>query len=309
MKQILAIAGLAVIFAACNSKYEKAPSGLAYKIIKGSGGEKLKAGQIIKINGVVRLTPKDSIMFTTYGHLPEYLPIDTSVKKSYDFNEILPMASVGDSIVTVASVDSLVKKNLAQYSDLLKKGDQIQTSLKILKAFNNEQEKAADQEKEYEALKKNEIASIAAYLKKKGIKAEKTANGVFVEVKNAGQGAKAAAGQEVTVNYTGQLLEKGTKFDSNVDTTFGHVQPFKFVIGSGQTIRAWEEGFQYFGKGGKGTLYVPSLMAYGPPGKPPVIPAYAPLIFEVEVTDMNPAPAAIAPQMGQPNPGQQAPGQ
>jgi len=219
------------------------------------------------------------------------------------------MASVGDSIVTVASVDSLVKKNLAQYSDLLKKGDQIQTSLKILKAFNNEQEKAADQEKEYEALKKNEIASIAAYLKKKGIKAEKTANGVFVEVKNAGQGAKAAAGQEVTVNYTGQLLEKGTKFDSNVDTTFGHVQPFKFVIGSGQTIRAWEEGFQYFGKGGKGTLYVPSLMAYGPPGKPPVIPAYAPLIFEVEVTDMNPAPAAIAPQMGQPNPGQQAPGQ
>ena len=84
------------------------------------------------------------------------------------------------------------------------------------------------------------------------------------------------------------MLETGKKFDSNVDTTFGHAQPLQFVIGSGQTIRAWEEGFQFFGKGGKGTLYVPSLMGYGPPGKPPVIPAYAPLIFEVEVKCKNP---------------------
>ena len=300
MKQIFAIAGLALVFASCGSKFEKAPSGLTYKIIKGDGKEKLKAGQIIKINGIVRLTPKDSVMFTTYGHLPEYLPVDTSAKNSYDFNEILPLASVGDSIVTVAQVDSLVKKGFAQYSELLKKGDQIQTSLKILQVFNNEQDKAADQQKELDLQKQREIAQLESYLKKKGIKAEKTENGVFVAVTNPGQGVKGAPGQQVTVNYTGSLLENDKKFDSNVDTSFGHVQPFSFVIGSGQTIRAWEEGFQYFGKGGKGTIYVPSLMGYGPPGKPPVIPAYAPLIFEVEVTDVVPAPAQ--PQMSMMDP-------
>ncbi len=311
MKQILAIAGLALVFASCGSKFEKAPSGLAYKIIKGDGKEQLKAGQIIKINGIVKLTPKDSVMFTTYGHLPEYLPVDTSTKKSYDFNEILHLASVGDSIVTVADVDSLVKMGLAQYSELLKKGDKIQTSLKVLKAFNSEEEKAADQQKELDMEKQREIANLESYLKKKGIKAEKTENGVFVEVKNPGEGTKATAGQQLTVNYTGSLLENGKKFDSNVDTTFGHVQPFTFVIGSGQTIRAWEEGFQYFGKGGKGTIYVPSLMGYGPPGKPPVIPAYAPLVFEVEVKDMITAPPQPQANMmdprqqGQP---QQAPG-
>lgn len=310
MKQILAIAGLALVFASCNTKFEKAPSGLAYKIIKGDSKEKLKAGQIIKINGIVKLTPRDSVMFTTYGHLPEYLPVDTSTRKSYDFNEILALASVGDSIVTVAQVDSLVKMGLAQYSDVLKKGEQVQTSLKILKVFNNDQEKAADQQKELDLEKQRETAVLENYLKKKGIKAEKTANGVFVEVKNAGEGAKATPGQQLTVNYTGSLLETGVKFDSNVDTSFGHAQPYSFVIGAGQTIRAWEEGFQYFGKGGKGTIYVPSLMGYGPPGKPPVIPAYAPLIFEVEVKDMITAPAQpqmnmMDPRQGGGNPQQQ----
>ncbi len=309
MKQILAIAGLALVFASCNTKFEKAPSGLAYKIIKGDSKEKLKAGQIIKINGIVKLTPKDSVMFTTYGHLPEYLPVDTSATKSYDFNEILHLASVGDSVVTVAQVDSLVKMGMAQYSDLLKKGDQIQTSLKILKVFNNEQEKNDDQKKEMDLEKQREIAVIEAYLKKKGIKAEKTENGVFVEVKSAGDGPKATAGQQLTVDYTGSLLETGVKFDSNVDTTFKHVEPFSFVIGSGQTIRAWEEAFQFFGKGGKGTMYVPSLMAYGPPGKPPVIPAYAPLVFEVEVKDMVAAPADPQGGMMGGNPRQQAPPQ
>ncbi len=139
MKKFLAIAGLALVFASCNTKFEKAPSGLAYKIIKGDSKEKLKAGQIIKINGLVKITPGDSVMFTTYGHLPEYLPVDTTARNSYDFNEILSLASVGDSVVTVAEVDTLVKRGLAQYSEVLKKGDKIQTTLRILKAFNNDQ--------------------------------------------------------------------------------------------------------------------------------------------------------------------------
>ncbi len=104
-------------------------------------------------------------------------------------------------------------------------------------------------------------------------------------------------------------METGKKFDSNVDTSFGHAEPISLVIGSGQTIRGWEEGLQLFGKGGKGTLYIPSLMGYGPPGKPPVIPAYAPLVFDVEVKDVSAAPPP-QPQMNMqmPNQPNQAPG-
>ncbi|WP_207494022.1 FKBP-type peptidyl-prolyl cis-trans isomerase [Aridibaculum aurantiacum] len=298
MKKILAFAALAIAMASCNTSYEKTETGLAYKIIKDGKGEKLKHGQIIKINGMVKISPKDSTLFTTYGSMPVYLKIDTTQKKSHDFNEVLKFASVGDSLVTVAQVDTLVKLGLAQYNDVLKKGQQMTTTLRILKVIANEQEQVADQQKEMESFKQREIAQLEAYLKKNNIKAERTENGVFVEIKEKGQGATATAGNEISVNYTGSLVENGKKFDSNVDTTFGHTDPIKFVLGQGRVIRGWEEGLQKFAKGGKGTLYIPSLLAYGPPGQAPEIPPYAALKFEVEVLDINTNPA---PQQQDPN--------
>jgi FKBP-type peptidyl-prolyl cis-trans isomerase len=100
-------------------------------------------------------------------------------------------------------------------------------------------------------------------------------------------------------------MENGKVFDTNMDTSFGHIEPFSFVPGSGQTIRAWEEAFQFFGKGGKGTIYVPSLLAYGPAGQQGVIPPYANLIFQVEVTNVNDAPKQQPQQMVPGDPRQQ----
>jgi FKBP-type peptidyl-prolyl cis-trans isomerase len=61
-----------------------------------------------------------------------------------------------------------------------------------------------------------------------------------------------------------------------------------------------EEGIRSFGKGGKGKIFIPAIMGYGPGGQPPVIPQWANLIFDVEVIDMMatpPPPPASAPQM------------
>ena len=289
---MLAIAGLAVIMASCNTNYEKTPSGLAYKIIKGDGKQKLKFGDIVKINATIKISPRDSVIFSTGNHLPEYVPVDTSTRQSHDFNEVLKLCSVGDSLIVVSQVDTLVKRNMAQYNGMLKRGDQIVTSMRILKAFSNRDEQAKDQQAEVEKEKNREAADLANYLKKKGIKAEKTQNGVYVELLNANAGEKPANGKQVTVNYRGSLLDNGKVFDSNMDTSFHHVQPFSFVLGAGQTIRGWEEGLLLIGKGGKGNIYIPSLLGYGPPGAPPAIPGYAPLKFEVEVTNIADAPQA-----------------
>ncbi len=294
MKKILAFAAMAIVMASCNSKYEKTETGLAYKIFKGDKSEKLQPGQIVKINGMVRLSPKDSVLFTTYGRMPVYITVDTSAKKSHDFNEVIRLVGVGDSLVVVQQVDTLVKLGLAQYNEILKKGQQLTTTLKIIQVMKNQEDQAADQQKELEKYKAREVADLDAYLKKKNIKAEKTENGVFVAVANAGDTAKASAGQEVSVKYTGSLLETGKAFDSNIDTAFGHAEPFKMIIGAGRTIRGWEEGLQKFGKGGKGTLYIPSLMGYGPPGQGGTIPPYSALKFDVEVVDINVNP--VQPQ-------------
>src|SRR5207248_248709 len=108
------------------------------------------------------------------------------------------------------------------------------------------------------------------------INAQQTPNGVFVEIKDAGAEPKATAGKIVSVNYTGTLISTGKKFDSNVDPSFNHVEPFTFPVGRGQVIPGWDEGLTMFGKGGKGTLFIPAMLAYGPRGSG-IIPPFAAL--------------------------------
>ena len=93
-----------------------------------------------------------------------------------------------------------------------------------------------------------------------------------------GSGASPQPGQEVTVHYTGTLVD-GTKFDSSVDRG----QPYTFPIGLGRVIRGWDEGVMSMKIGGKRRLIVPPHLGYGARGRGPVIPPNATLIFEVEL--------------------------
>lgn len=93
-----------------------------------------------------------------------------------------------------------------------------------------------------------------------------------------GDGAEAVAGKMVSVHYTGWLTD-GTKFDSSVDRG----QPFQFALGAGQVIPGWDQGVAGMKVGGKRKLTIPSDLAYGDAGSPPVIPGGATLVFEVEL--------------------------
>jgi len=96
----------------------------------------------------------------------------------------------------------------------------------------------------------------------------------------AGEGAK--NGDNVTVHYTGTLID-GTKFDSSVDRG----QPFTFNLGSGQVIQGWEQGILGMKVGEKRKLTIPSEMGYGERGAGNIIPPNATLIFDVEMIGIN----------------------
>jgi FKBP-type peptidyl-prolyl cis-trans isomerase len=96
-----------------------------------------------------------------------------------------------------------------------------------------------------------------------------------------GTGAAAKVGDTVVVHYTGKLTN-GKVFDSSRGS-----QPFTFVLGDGQVIRGWDEGLVGMKKGGKRTLRIPPSMGYGEQGSPPVIPANATLIFDVELVSIE----------------------
>jgi len=104
-----------------------------------------------------------------------------------------------------------------------------------------------------------------------------------------GDGATAAAGQNVTVHYTGWLYDaaaadhKGAKFDSSRDRG----DPFVFPLGAGRVIKGWDEGVAGMQVGGQRTLTIPPEMGYGARGAGSVIPPNATLVFDVELLGVN----------------------
>ncbi len=93
-------------------------------------------------------------------------------------------------------------------------------------------------------------------------------------------------GDVLTMNYTGRL-ENGTVFDSNVDPRFGHVEPFKFILGAGQVIAGWDEGLVGMKIGEKKTLVIPPEKAYGQRAIGDIIPANSTLVFDVELVGIE----------------------
>ncbi len=283
-----------VLLASCN-QYQKTPSGFAYKITKGKGTEKLKQGQFVKFNVEFRIPPKDSVFNTSYGHIPGYLVVDTTRVSKHSFLEILPMLTAGDKVDFVLNVDTLKKMGALEYNNYFHQRDLIKGKLEILAVFTSQDAANADVQKEVEIEKQNEVKDLKAYVAKLGIKTQATASGALVEVVTPGDAQKADSGKQVKVMYKGTLTN-GKQFDSNMDKNGPNNQPLNVNIGSnggpGTVVKGLDEGLRVFGKGGKGRVFIPAMLAYGQNGQPPVIPAYANLVFEVEVIDVATPPAA-----------------
>lgn len=110
-----------------------------------------------------------------------------------------------------------------------------------------------------------------------------TSTGLEYEDLVPGDGAEAAAGNYVTVHYTGWLQNAdgtpGKKFDSSKDRN----DPFQFSLGAGQVIKGWDQGVQGMKVGGTRRLIIPAALGYGARGAGGVIPPNATLIFDVEL--------------------------
>lgn len=131
--------------------------------------------------------------------------------------------------------------------------------------------------------KTSEIKSVgekflAENLKKDNVKS--TESGLQYIVEKEGTGASPSATDEVTVHYTGRLLD-GTVFDSSVSRG----EPATFPLN--RVIPGWTEGLQLMKEGGKNVFFIPSDLAYGAQGVPNAIPPHSTLIFEVELIKVN----------------------
>jgi FKBP-type peptidyl-prolyl cis-trans isomerase FklB len=127
---------------------------------------------------------------------------------------------------------------------------------------------------------------LAENANKPGIKV--TESGLQYEVLKAGSGAKPTVSSQVTVHYTGSLID-GTVFESSVESG----QPASF--GVTQVIKGWTEALLLMPKGSKYKLYIPQELAYGANPRPGQIKPYMALIFEIELLEITDGPVAGMP--------------
>lgn len=100
-----------------------------------------------------------------------------------------------------------------------------------------------------------------------------------IEEIEKGSGATAKAGDEVTVQYVGVGYDSEEEFDSS----WSRNEPFTFGLGAGQVIPGWDQGVEGMKVGGRRELIIPSDLAYGPAGSPPVIGPNETLIFVIDL--------------------------
>mgnify|MGYP001055038255 CR=1 FL=1 len=94
---------------------------------------------------------------------------------------------------------------------------------------------------------------------------------------------RSAAGDTVSVHYTGTLYKDGSKFDSSRDRN----SPFSVTLGKRQVIAGWEEGLLNMCEGERRKLIIPSGKGYGASGSGARIPGGATLVFEGELLEIK----------------------
>ncbi len=277
----MAVAGL-LLFGCQNSEFQATEDGYEYKYIKKGKGAFPNQGEIASYN-MKYVDEKDTVLFETTSDMPAYVPYD-----SMQWNNAGPlykafgMIREGDSILIKVPTKTLFAESFraAVPPNLDPEGF---ITFQIGAGLNKTME-----EMEAESMARSEqqldkdIEIIDQYLSENNIEAQSTKSGLRYVIDVEGNGASPQTGDNVTVNYTGMLLD-GTQFDSSFDRN----EPFTFAIGIQQVIMGWDEGVALLKEGGKGTLYIPSPMAYGERGAGGLIPPHSVLKFDVELIKIN----------------------
>jgi peptidylprolyl isomerase len=95
-----------------------------------------------------------------------------------------------------------------------------------------------------------------------------------------GDGPAVAKGQELVVQYLGQIWASGNEFDSS----WKRGQPTAFTVGAGQLIQAWDDGLVGVPVGSRVLIVAPPDSAYGAAGQPSAgIAGTDTLVFVVDV--------------------------
>ena len=291
-----------LLFGACKNsasgdfETDKA-TGVQYRFIKhNESGAKPAAGDYATVEMLFK-NDKDSICFTTAGMRKR--PGDTTKGLTIPLKSIfggsleqaITLMAAGDSAQFKVKADSLYLKQFhyKQLPPFIHPGSYVTFNVKLI-SFQSQQQVQQQQQQQMMKMqaemakrKDQETADIAKYLAdNKYTSVKPTKDSLFFLKRTAGKGKAIKEGDSVQVEYTGMTLD-GKVFDGSKDHGHG---PFKILWTPTSTaaIKGWVLALGDMHLGDKATILLPSALGYGPRGAGGVIPPYAPLVFEMEVT-------------------------
>jgi peptidylprolyl isomerase len=235
----------------------KTESGLTYKIIEEGKGKRAKAGDVVLVHYVGKLTNDTVFDSSRRRNQPFKFKLGAGqVIKGWD--EGIALLNIGDkAVLTIPphlGYGERATGNIPANSTLI---------------FEVELLDVIEGPKPFDVKGKDTVT---------------TASGLQIIYINRTSGKSPEKGSMVSVHYSGYLLD-GTMFDSSVERG----DPIKFPIGTGRVIPGWDEGIPMLKVGEKARLIIPHQLGYGERGFPPVIPERATLVFDVELIDTESA--------------------
>lgn len=278
------------------------PSGFKFSVIKKGDGRLPKVGEVVIMDMIIT-DSNDSLWHNSkLEQYPEMAQIAPEAMKETEHGlvETFRLISKGDSIVlrmraseffplvwratvpsymdpaTVFTTHVLCREILDStgYREFITKLDSINFA-KGEDRYDDLQEKMTSSPADDQLA--TDMNIIDAYLSSKNMTAQKLPSGLRYILKKEGKGATAKDGDFATMRYTGQNLD-GREFDSG---------EYGYTIGIREVIEGWDEIAKVMKEGTSLTVFIPSTMAYGHGGRPPVIMPDAILIFDMECLSLK----------------------
>jgi FKBP-type peptidyl-prolyl cis-trans isomerase FkpA len=268
----------------------------SYKIIRGIMAKPVKVGAFIN-NHIQQWYPNigDSCVYNTddFGNSMQFID---SVSLPSIYGHVIEKSYLGDSII----LRMLATEAFNPFPELVKNGDYLYTTIKIEAVYYDAKEaeaaataiaKAFAIRKDiyYKRQSKIEDAILKQYFvtnKMALAKLKKSKTGVYVNITKPGVGPLITATDKLKIYYRGKTLN-GTVFDSNMDGSFGHSEVYELDLAvKNSVIQGWQKGLLFFNKGAKGTMYIPSPLAYGKTGNGAIGPNEI-LVFDIVIDNIT----------------------
>lgn len=251
---------------------------------------------------IVELSDKDSVLNDTRNGMGPAIELFDSNNIPPEYFKILSKLRLGDSLTIRILSDTLMKRNKGEMPPFVKKGRYFKTTFKLLNIFTSIAQADSARYAEMAILQRKDSIEnkltfakedkiLQDYFRKNNINVQKAKEGTYVQIIDSGSGPTIDTTTVATVNYTGRTMD-GKMFDSNTDSSKGHVEPFQVnmtndpALGT-PVIPGWTDGLRLLKKGSKAKFFIPSPLAYGKTGAGVAIAPNSILIFDIVVINVS----------------------